>query len=72
MKQRQLNLSKESIQNEKDLKRLSKGKSIQASRDGIYEKALRSKLASVAKTYGDDEILRRLKGPTNEQVMLHN
>lgn len=66
MKQRQLNLSKESIQNEKDLKRLSDGKSIQISRDGIYEKALRSKLASVAKTYGDDKILERLRGPINE------
>jgi hypothetical protein len=66
MKQRQLNLSKESIQNEKDLKRLNDGKSIQLSRDGIYERALRNKLAFIAKTQGDDEILRRLKGPANE------
>jgi len=64
--QRQLNLSDESIQNEKDLKRLLDGKSIQSSRDSIYSKALRVKLTSVAKTYGDDEILKRLKGKVNE------
>ena len=64
--QRQLNLSEDSVKNEKDLKRLSQGKSIQISRDDIYEKALRVKLASVAKTYGDEEILARLRGITNE------
>lgn len=64
--QRQLNLSDDSITNEKDLKRLSKGKSIQISRDDIYEKALRVKLASVAKTYGDEEILARLRSTKDE------
>ena len=64
--QRQLNLSKESIRNEKDLKRLNDGISIQVSRDRIYEKALRHRLASVAKTYGDDEILERLAGGYHE------
>jgi len=66
MKQRQINLSEESIKNERDLKRLSDGRSMQISRDGIYERALRNKLASMAKTYGDEEILKRLKTEVNE------
>jgi hypothetical protein len=66
MKQRQLNLSTESIKNEKDLKRLSKGQSIQESRDEIYANALRIKLKNAAKTYGDDEILARLAGGYHE------
>jgi len=66
MKQRQINLSQESITNERDLKRLNKGKSIQISRDEVYAKALRNKLASVAKTYGDADILARLNTEVNE------
>ena len=52
--------------NEKDLKRLSKGQSIQESRDEIYANALRIKLKNVAKTHGDEEILARLAGEANE------
>ncbi len=66
MKQRQLNVSKDTSRNEKDLKRLSRGQSIPSLRDDIYAKALRARLKVVATTYGDDEILARLAGEYNE------
>ena len=63
---RRLNVSKETAKNERDLKRLSKGKSIEEARDDIYANALRARLKVVATTFGDDEILERLAGGYHE------
>ena len=63
---RRLNVSEETARNERDLKRLSKGQSIEESRDDVYAKALRARLKVVATTQGDDEILARLAGEANE------
>jgi hypothetical protein len=63
---RRLNVSKETARNEKDLNKLTGGQ-IEKSRDDIYAASLRARLKRVAKDYGDDEILERLKGKVNEQ-----
>ena len=63
---RRLNVSEETARNEKDLNKLTGGQ-IEKSRDDIYASSLRARLKRVAKDYGDDEILERLKGKVNEQ-----